>query len=139
MMMSFRVALATRNLLFVECFSGTWPICEFYSLTPNPRPSPPPRRIIFDNQSNFLLAPPAFDLGLTGDCVTDRFKRLKPDKPTDFVFLSETSTFASLVTQHSRHKASGHTDIQHTALARRYVNEVTAFARHHHVCTVFSF
>jgi len=81
----------------------------------------------------------AFDLGLTGDCVTDRFKRLKPDKPTDFVFLSETSTFASLVTQHSRHKASGHTDIQHTALARRYVNEVTAFARHHHVCTVFSF
>ena len=106
---------------------------------PNPRPSPPTSDYFLTISAIFFARRQPFDLGLTSDCVTDRFKRLKPDKPTDFVFLSETSTFASLVTQHSRHKASGHTDIQHTALARRYVNEVTAFARHHHLSIVFSF
>src|SRR5436190_7667576 len=116
---SFRTALAVRNLLFACASNGL----KRDPLTPV-RGKIFPGWIIFSNQSNFLLAPPGFDLGFASNGIFNPLETLIPNKPGDSVFSGECASAAGLMTQDSRHQPSRHTDVENSAFTCHDVNVV---------------
>src|SRR5437764_3208243 len=94
--MSFRTALAVRNLLVA--FRRR--ILKRNLLTPISSKIFP-RRIRFDYQSNFLFTPPCLDLCLSRDRVSNVFKALTPHQSIDPVFPSEGSAFSGFMAEHA--------------------------------------
>src|SRR5256885_12782866 len=121
--MSFRTALAVRNLLVA--FRRR--ILKRNLLTPIGSKILP-RRIRFNYQGNFLFTPPCLDLCLSRDGVSDMFEALIPHQPIDPVFPSEASAFSGFMAEHTRYQRPGHADIECAALARHQVSEIAAGA-----------
>jgi len=118
---SFRTALAVRNLLFACTSNGLErklfaPVCSQVF----------PRGIIFSNQSNFLFAPPRLDLGFSSNGIFNPFEALIPNQPCHFVFSGKGAGAPGLVAEDSRHQPSGHTDVEYSAFTRENVNLVAA-------------